>query len=313
MGEITVRELDPVLRELARTNCNENPDTVVEQIEVIQEWIRKSPHLKASNNPQLILAFLRRCKFSLEETKKRIDNYYAMKNEYHDVLCERELSDELIEFYRTGIHVIPNKPIAHDGPAVMISQYCKIDSKKSNPRLAFKLLFILFETLAMESDNASIVGLTYIIDCRDVGLHLMTQFEPSLLKKGYIVVENCMPLQLKEVHVINMRREGVSVFNFLSSFMPNTMRFKFMAHKKAEDLLECIPRDAVTVEYGGNNGYLTEAIKSFESSLLLYREHFKEDGNFGTNEKLRIGSKKKEWELVELSGAIGSFRKLEVD
>ncbi|XP_050334400.1 alpha-tocopherol transfer protein-like [Bactrocera neohumeralis] len=312
MGEITIRELDPVLRELARTNCNENPDTVVEQIEVIQEWIRKSPHLKASNNPQLILAFLRRCKFSLEETKKRIDNYYAMKNEYHDVLCERELSDELIEFYRTGIHVIPNKPIANDGPAVMISQYCKIDSKKSNPRLAFKLLFILFETLAMESDNASIVGLTYIIDCRDVGLHLMTQFEPFLLKRGYIVAENCMPLKLKEVHVINMRREGVSVFNFISSFMPNTMRFKFVAHKKAEDLLECIPRDAVTVEYGGNNGYLTEAIKSFETKLLLYREHFKNDGNFGTNEKLRIG-RKREWELVELSGAIGSFRKLEVD
>uniref|UniRef100_A0A0K8UR17 Alpha-tocopherol transfer protein-like n=1 Tax=Bactrocera latifrons TaxID=174628 RepID=A0A0K8UR17_BACLA len=306
MGEITVRELDPVLRELARTNCNENPDTVVEHIEVIKEWIRKSPHLKASNNPQLILAFLRRCKFNLEDTKKRIDNYYAMKNEYHDVLCERELSDELIEFYRTGIHVIPKKPIAHDGPAVMISQYCKIDLKKSNPRLAFKLLFILFETLAMESDNASIVGLTYIIDCRDVGLHLMTQFEPSTLKKGYIVAEDCMPLKLKEVHLINMRREGVSVFNFLSSLLPNSMHFKFVAHKKAEDLLECIPRDAVTVEYGGNNGYLTEAIKSFESNLLLYKEHFKKDGNFGTNEKLRVGHKK-EWELVELSGAIGSF------
>lgn len=102
MGEITLRELDPVLQELARTNCNENPDTAVEQIEVIQEWIRKSPHLKASNNPQFILAFLRRCKFSLEKTKKRIDNYYAIKNIFQEVLCERELSDELIEFYRTG-------------------------------------------------------------------------------------------------------------------------------------------------------------------------------------------------------------------
>ncbi|XP_028900866.2 alpha-tocopherol transfer protein-like [Zeugodacus cucurbitae] len=312
MSKINLRQLDPALRELARTNCNENAETVVDQIEVIQEWIRKSPHLKASNNPHLILAFLRRCHFSLEETKKRIDDYYALKNAFHEVLCERELSEELLEFYRTGIHIIPNKPIAPDGPAVMISQYCKIDSKKSNPRLAFKLLFILFETLAMESDNASIVGLTYIIDCRDVGVDLMMQFDPFLLKKAYTLAENCMPLKLNEIHVINMRREGVSVFNFVSSFMPSTLAFKFLAHKKAEDLFEHIPRDAVTVEYGGSNGYLAEAIKSFEQQLAQHKEHFKEDGNFGTNEKLRIG-RKKEWEMGELSGVSGSFRKLELD
>lgn len=102
MSTINLRELDPTLRELARTNCKEDANTVVEQILTIQEWIKKSPHLKASSHPQLILAFLRRCRFSLEETKKRIDDYYSLKSAFPDVLGERDLTDELLEFYRSG-------------------------------------------------------------------------------------------------------------------------------------------------------------------------------------------------------------------
>ncbi|CAD6992983.1 unnamed protein product [Ceratitis capitata] len=92
MSTIHLRELDPTLRELARKNCKEDADTVVEQILTIQEWIK-----------------------NWRRTKKRIDDYYSLKSAF-PMCWVNELTDELLEFYRSGIHIIPNKPIAPVDP-----------------------------------------------------------------------------------------------------------------------------------------------------------------------------------------------------
>ena len=83
-------------------------------------------------------------------------------------------------------------------------------------------------------------------------------------------------------------------------------------HKKAEDIFDHIPRDALTIEYGGNNGYQAEGVEAWESKLLAYSKYFEDDANYGTDEKLRIGLAHN-WESENLGGIDGSFRKLEVD
>lgn len=85
-----------------------------------------------------------------------------------------------------------------------------------------------------------------------------------------------------------------------------------MVHKKAEDLYDHLPRDAMIVEYGGHNGYQREALKHWESVMLKYKDYFADDSNYGTNEKLRAGITASA-EVSQLTGISGSFRKLEVD
>nr|XP_016927088.2 alpha-tocopherol transfer protein-like [Drosophila suzukii] len=307
-----LRPIDPQLAALAKSECNEEQAQRSEIIVTIQTWITKSPHLKAPTDEHLILAFLRRCRFSQEEAKRRFDNYYSLRNVFPEVLGSRQVDEALLTQLQRGIHVIPSRPVSPEGPRVIISQFRNIDPKKSNPREAFKLVFIMLELLALECDNASISGLVWVVDARDVTMEQMLQYDPFLLKKAFALVDQCIPLRFVEIHMINMRKEGQTIFNFVTKFLPSKLPFKFVVHKKSEDLYQHLPRDAMTIEYGGTNGYHAEAIDHWRQKLLNHKDYLAKDAQYGTNEKLRVGLASA-WANGELDGMSGSFRKLELD
>lgn len=92
---------------------------------------------------------------------------------------------------------------------------------------------MLLEILANEDPNASVAGVAYVIDARDVTMEQMLQYDPYLLKKTWTLVEHCLPIRFAEIHLINMRKEGQAVFNFVTSFLPAKMSIKvhFFSHK----------------------------------------------------------------------------------
>lgn len=91
-----LRPLDPQLAALAKSECNEEQAQRAEIVAAIQTWITKSPHLKAPTDERLILAFLRRCRFSQEEAKRRFDNYYSLRAVFPEVLGSRQVDDALL-------------------------------------------------------------------------------------------------------------------------------------------------------------------------------------------------------------------------
>ncbi|XP_061392297.1 alpha-tocopherol transfer protein [Musca vetustissima] len=305
-------KLPPPNVDIAKTVQNENRELCEENLAALQIWLKKTPHLKVRQNPNLLLAFLRCCRFDLEETKKRLDGFYSLKAGFPEVLMQRRLDEHLMTLYRSGIHTIPLNPISPDGPRLVISQFSKYDPKIFNPKDIYKLLFMLLEIMAVEESNVSAYGIVHIVDVRDVSMEQMMQYHPSLLKKSWMLMEHCFPLRVNEIHLINMRKERRAMFNFVTSFLPKKMSLKFIVHEKAEDLYAHIPRDAMTVEYGGHNGYQFESLKHWESVMLKYQNYFATDDNYGTNEKLRI-SIGNSLEISLLSGLNGSFRKLNVE
>ncbi|KAH8278395.1 hypothetical protein KR018_001926, partial [Drosophila ironensis] len=324
------RPLSPTLAKLAEKEVNETPDRIQQDIIILRVWIRQQPHLRARTDVDFLIAFLRRCRYSLEETKRRIDRYFTHYNLFPEIMNNRCVTQRLLDINRMGIHVIPSRPVSPEGPRVIISQFRNIDPKKSNPREAFKLVFIMLELLALECDNASISGLIWVVDARDVTMEQMMQYDPFLLKKAFALVDQCMPLKFVEIHMINMRKEGQTIFNFVTKFLPSKLPFKvspdvkcfefliickicqFVVHKKSEDLYQHLPREAMTIEYGGTNGYQAEAIDHWRQKLQDYKDYLAKDAQYGTNEKLRVGLASA-WANGELDGMSGSFRKLELD
>lgn len=85
---------------------------------------------------------------------------------------------------------------------------------------------------------------------------------------------------------------------------------QFRVHTDRESLFKIIPKQLLPSEYGGEAGPIQKIIDDLEKDLTEARDFFREEDNFGTNEKKRIGRPKN---AETLFGVEGSFRKLAVD
>lgn len=63
-------------------------------------------------------------------------------------------------------------------------------------------------------------------------------------------------------------------------------------------------------EYEGEAGSIESIINTWEKRIISYREYFKEERDYGTDEKKRIGTQNNSNTLF---GVDGSFRQLAID
>lgn len=83
-----------------------------------------------------------------------------------------------------------------------------------------------------------------------------------------------------------------------------------MHGNKLDLLTKEVPLKYLPKEYGGENGSFAELNAEWEKKLDDYRDYFKRNAEFGTDESLRPG---KAIDFDSLFGTEGSFRKLNVD
>jgi hypothetical protein len=90
-----IRPLSPELQERAKKELNEVPERLESDIAAIREWLKKQPHILANPDDQMIVAFLRGCKFSLERTKEKIDLYYTMRTALPEFFKGRDIKNSI--------------------------------------------------------------------------------------------------------------------------------------------------------------------------------------------------------------------------
>ena len=84
----------------------------------------------------------------------------------------------------------------------------------------------------------------------------------------------------------------------------------YLHGNKWDELYKFVPKKYLPIEYGGENGSIDEITKEWEAKIRTYSQFYKENAQFGTNEKLRVG---KPIDFESIFGMDGSFRKLDVD
>ncbi|XP_049942692.1 retinol-binding protein pinta-like [Schistocerca serialis cubense] len=98
-GQMSYRQISPELQAIAQKNLNEDPKRRDEDIKHIKEWLKKQPHLKARDDDQWILTFLRGCKFSLEKTKHKLDMFYTMRSALPEIFINRDPFSPIAQKY----------------------------------------------------------------------------------------------------------------------------------------------------------------------------------------------------------------------
>ncbi|XP_016973950.1 alpha-tocopherol transfer protein-like [Drosophila rhopaloa] len=305
-----LRPLSDELRRIAETELNEVEDRVPADLEALRDWVAKQPYLKARQDDQFLVGFLRGCKFSLEKTKSKLDHFYTIKTLMPELFGSRIVDEKNLELCRTGTYVRLPKPWGDGGPRLQLTNYDKFDPKKFKLLDLFRYQTMLSEQAIREDDNSNISGYIEIIDMAKLSLSFFAQLDFTLIKKMGIFAEKAQPTRLKGVHLINCPKEGVALLNLAKSLMPSKLQQRFHVYKNLEQLNKVIPREYLPEEYGGSNGRIADIQAEAEKQLLSYKSYFAEDSQYGVDEHLRPG---KRVSADSIFGVEGSFRKLDID
>lgn len=90
---MAVRELRPDLLQKAMDVLNEDREQRDAYLKVLRDWADKQPHNLAKLDDQMLLTFLRGCKFNLERTKTKLDLYFTLRTTIPEFYKDRNLKD----------------------------------------------------------------------------------------------------------------------------------------------------------------------------------------------------------------------------
>lgn len=267
-------------KQFAETNLGETEKNREDSIKKIRKWVQDNPKLHAKTDENSILAFLRGCKFNLEKTQQKINNFYVMKSERSEWFQNRDPTlPNLRELIHLGVFVPLNT--YHEGKLVVIIRTAAHDPKKHKQDDVFKAGKMILDVAVKENfENVTIYGVSAIFDMKNVSLGHARQLPPSVVKKVVYAWQNyhCRPKQLEFVNAplyINV------VLNIFKSFMSEKLKGRVRVHfSGVESLHDVIPKDVLPVEYGGTNGTMQELIEYWTEKLDQYKEWFKEDEEY---------------------------------
>ncbi|XP_075166391.1 alpha-tocopherol transfer protein-like [Haematobia irritans] len=307
-----VRPLPPSLQKIATEELHEDPARVADDIQALKTWISQQPHLRARTDDQFLLAFLRGCKYSMEKTKSKIDKYFMLRSKFPELFSLRDIDDPKIrEILRLGVLVVLPTPVNETGPRIMLVRNGCYDPEKYNFADMMRVFQALNEILLWEDDYAIVNGFVHIADLKDWSKKHFFQITPGLMKKMTVYSEEAMPLRPKASHMINAPSIFESLFNMVKPMMSEKQLNRMIIYgANLDKFYEKVPLKYLPKEYGGENSSIQEIIDAWEKKFFEYRDYFKDDAKYGTDEHLRPG---KPIDFENLFGMEGSFRKLNVD
>uniref|UniRef100_A0A1A9Z835 CRAL-TRIO domain-containing protein n=1 Tax=Glossina pallidipes TaxID=7398 RepID=A0A1A9Z835_GLOPL len=305
-----IRPLSTSLAKKAKLELGEVPERIDQDIAALKDWISSQPHLKARVDDQLLVAFLRGCKYSLQKSKQKIDHFYSMRGALPELYENRFVNERTLTIFRKGGFLRLLKPLSKDGPRVHIARYTVYDMKEFPLVELLKTRIILSDIELLDDDNAVIAGCIEIADMRGFSASHLFHFDPLIVKKIGILTEKALPLRVKGVHFVNVSSTAEKFFNLVKSLMPERIKQRFYVHPNYESLYDYVPQECLPKEYGGTDGTIENVIAALEADVLRYKDYFEDEVQYGSDEKLRLGEP---FNSQSLFGLEGSFRKLEVD
>ncbi|XP_046961157.1 clavesin-2-like isoform X3 [Vanessa cardui] len=248
-----VRPLPPALAEKARLELNETPKVLEESIRHLKQWISTQPHLRVRTDDQWLAAFLRGCKFRLDQTKIKLDLYFSFRSTAPYLYSVKYYEPKFMDIINTGATVILPKTKNPADPRVILYRIGKIDLKKYTIIDILSVLVLQEQICLMEDDNFVVAGTVNVVDLDGARLGHYTQTSIKQLR-------NLIAANQIIVHTKNL-----------------------------ESFYESVPKEILPEEYGGTGDSIQDCIDHWKNKMRDYSSFFEDDLKYGSDESKRPG------------------------
>jgi len=309
LGKVSEKELEEDAKEL----WGESNKLLESSIADLKAWMAKCPHLhSARNTDQFFKTFLRGCKFSLERTKEKIDNFHAVKASLPEWFGDWDVKEAGVqEVMKSGAY-LPLPGYDKKGRFVILMRMGKINPAKVTFDQMMRAAQIIITACIKDDDQTVIRGFILVQDLQGVTANHVTMMNMASIKKMITMMETAWPLKPKAEHIVNMPGIMEGLFKVAKGMMKSKMQERIKVHLNGDlsKIQEDLGTAVLPLEYGGSSGSLEELQEWVRGKVESEADFLMEESKYKSDEAKRPGKPK---DHAHLFGIEGSFRKLEID
>ncbi|XP_041973339.1 alpha-tocopherol transfer protein-like [Aricia agestis] len=283
----SVRPLNPALAETAREELGETPEALALGIQHLKDWIQSQSHLRARTDDQWLAAFLRGCKFRLDQAKVKIDLYYSLRSTAPDLYTLKYNDPKFHDVLELGAVITLPHTYSPAAPRINILRIGTYNPKEYTAVEIMTIYQFLNQIHFMEDDNLTVAGIINILDLRNTVFAHYTQTSYKLTRNLIRANQDALPVRIKQVHVIGAPHIFTTFMNIFKKVLSEKIRNRFHMHNDVDALHDYIPRELLPEEYGGTGNSLREIKDHWKQKVMDYRGFFEDDLQYGSDEELR--------------------------
>ncbi|XP_052860365.1 clavesin-2-like [Anopheles cruzii] len=307
-----IDELDAHCQQLARDFLRENPTIREQSLVQLRDWIAKHPHIKrCRTDARFLLRFLRTKKYSFINASKMLERYLACRVVHPHWFKGLDIKDrEMCDLVEAGF-LYPLLEKDARGRTMIFGDAGTLNPKQYTIGHGCRMHMLVGETLY---DDASVqcAGFVLVYDLTGISMGLLGLVTLNDIRDLATYLNNAVPMRIQELHFVNTPSLALKIANYTLAVINEKLRNRISCHRNWEDLHKKIDKRLIPQEYGGVIPKATH-IEAFKQRCQVYRKPM-----LALDEMdYEVTRDSDYWQRSSLgeieSGAIGSFRKLQLD
>lgn len=275
--------LSAELRALALEELNESDEVRKQSIAELKDWISTQDSSYSQLDDLSIQWFLRGCKFDINRTKKRIDNFFSFRSRVTEWYDDRDpLRPELLDLLNLGT-LLPLPGLDDEGRKVIIIRATIHDPNKHKQDDVFKVMNMVIEVMCRDDEAISLTGVVALVDLAGVSMSHGLAMTPSIIRKAVNSWQDVYPIRTKAMHYINTPFNIHVVMNIFKTFMKEKLRQRLHLHRGhgKKVLSTMIPLDMLPGEYGGQGLTVASLTDEWKNRVIDSRDWFMNPNDHG--------------------------------
>jgi len=274
------RFLPEYLVNKAVKELNETPDNRDKGLRELKKLIEEDKSLTVPvDDDNFLLRFLRVSKFETGKAFDRVRKYYKWRMLNKELFSDIQ-EPNVISFLNEGAVTISHGK-ATDKPSLFLVSYDKWDSERFTGEDILKLDILQIER-ALEDPHNQVCGMILFADISTFSLGHAYYLTPSLLWKIVEAVFYALPVQIKQVHIVNAPDLFLPIFNTFFSLLPKEVQEKtFYYGSDLSELHKRMDTDCLPTKLGGKA--VPDSASQYVKELLDWEPKWKEYAGYGYN------------------------------
>lgn len=174
------------------------------------------------DNDLWLIRFLRPCKYYPESARDLIKRYYEFKRKHANIYDDLKTSTERNIFEHNILTVFPNRD-QYGRRILLIELGKKWKHNKCSLDEVYKGCVLYLEAALLEA-KTQIAGCVIIFDMDGLSLQQAWQFTPPFAKRIIDVIQEAIPMRVKNMHIVNQPYVFNMVFALFKPFLKEKLK-----------------------------------------------------------------------------------------